>query len=370
MDRTTPEPTRQDAFHAPGPAPRVAAVELALPPHVYRQDEVLDAFTEDILTVDPPDRRVAARISANAGVHTRHFALPLERVTALDSFTDTNAAYLDAALDLGESALKQALDTAGIAPDEVDTVVSTTVTGLAVPSLEARLAQRVGLRSDVKRVPLFGLGCVAGAAGLARIHDHLRAQPDEVAVLLSVELCSLTAQRDDTSMANMVGSSLFGDGAAAAVVVGAARAADGPEIISSRSRLYPDTERVMGWDIGASGFRLVLSADVPTIAEEHLGKDVSAFLADHGLHLDDVATWVCHPGGPKVIEAIERTLDLPADALAHTRASLARNGNLSSASVLDVLRDTLADPRPAKGAPGVLMAMGPGFCSELVLLRW
>lgn len=370
MHRTAPAAEQQDAFRASGSAPRIAAVEVALPPHSYSQEEVLTAFTDGVVPDDDHARRVAARISANSGVRTRHFALPLERLTSLDGFTEANAAYVEAALDLGESAIKRALDTAGVTPEEVDTVLSTTVTGLAVPSLEARLAQRVGLREDVKRVPLFGLGCVAGAAGIARMHDYLRAWPDQVAVLLSVELCSLTLQRDDPSTANFVGSSLFGDGAAAAVVVGGERDASGPEVISSRSRLYPDTERVMGWDIGASGFRLVLSADVPAIAEEHLGKDVSAFLDDHGLRADDIATWVCHPGGPKVIEAIESALELPPDALAHTRASLARSGNLSSASVLDVLRNTLDDPRPAAGAPGLLMAMGPGFCSELVLLRW
>jgi alkylresorcinol/alkylpyrone synthase len=235
--------------------------------------------------------------------------------------------------------------------------------------LEARLATRVGLRPDVKRVPLFGLGCVAGAAGVARMHDYLLAYPDHVSVLLAVELCSLTLQRDDYSIANLVAASLFGDAAAAVVAKGSARTPTGPRVLATRSRLYPDTEEVMGWNIGSSGFQIKLSTEVATVAEKYLGEDVRNFLDDHGLTTADISTWVCHPGGPKVIEAVEHTLDLPADALDHTRNSLRDNGNLSSVSVLDVLRANMADP-PPPGSFGLMMAMGPAFCSELVLLGW
>ena len=174
-------------------------------------------------------------------------------------------------------------------------------------------------------------------------------------------------------MATLIGSALFGDGAAAVVAVGDRKAdqigASGPEVIDSRSHLYPDSLRTMGWDVGASGFRLVLSPDVPVVVERYLADDVTEFLAAHGLTIDDIGTWVSHPGGPKVIEAITATLGLADDALELTWRSLAEVGNLSSASVLHVLRDTMAK-RPPAGSPGVLMAMGPGFCSELVLLRW
>ncbi len=223
-------------------------------------------------------------------------------------------------------------------------------------------------------MPLFGLGCVAGAAGLARLHDMVAGDPDAVAVLLSVELCSLTIQRDDPSMANLVASGLFGDGAAAVVVVGDRRAAamglSGPGVVATRSSFYPDTERVMGWDIGGSGFRIVLSASVADVVEEHLGHDVIAFLGDHDLKIDDVATWVAHPGGPKVLDAMSRTLGLRPGALDRTWRSLACVGNLSSASVLHVLADALAEPTPPPGTVAVMLAMGPGFCSEQVLLRW
>jgi alkylresorcinol/alkylpyrone synthase len=245
-----------------------------------------------------------------------------------------------------------------------------------VPSLDARVAARIGLREDVVRVPIVGLGCVAGAAGVARLHDHLIGHPDAVAVLLSVELCSLTLQRDDASVPNMVASGLFGDGAAAVVAAGSRRAAqllDGervqPEVLAARSRLYPDSERTMGWDIGAGGFKIVLDSAVPDVVRAHLGGDVSRFLADHGLSREDIGWYVAHPGGPKVLDAVAETLAIDREALAVTWDSLRRIGNLSSASVLHVLADTLRTRPPRPGSHGLMLAMGPGFCSELVLLR-
>jgi alkylresorcinol/alkylpyrone synthase len=246
----------------------------------------------------------------------------------------------------------------------------TTVTGVAAPSIDARVAMRLGLREDVKRLPLFGLGCVGGAAGVARLHDYLTAWPSHVAVLLSVELCSLTLQRDDPSLPNLVGGALFGDGAAAVVLTGSEHpAAAGPSVLATRSRLYPDSERVMGWDVGSGGFRIVLGADVPEVVRTYLGGDVREFLNSAGLTVPDIKTWVSHPGGPKVLEAVSETLSLRPGALDLTWKSLDAVGNLSSSSVLHVLGDTLRmDPAPE--GPGVLLAMGPGFCSELVLLEW
>jgi alkylresorcinol/alkylpyrone synthase len=345
--------------------PSIAAVAVKFPPNRYTQDEAIGALTD----FGGPEFR---RFALSSGVEFRNTALPLSRYAQLSGFTEANDAYVEIALDLAEQAFLAALDEANVKPSEVDIVFSTTVTGLAVPTLEARLAARVGLRPDVKRVPLFGLGCVAGAAGTARMHDYLRAFPDQVAALLAVELCSLTIQRKDNSVANLVATSLFGDGAAAVIAKGANRAAagrPGPRVLATRSRIYPDTEEVMGWRIGSDGFRIVLSVDVATITEKYLGEDVRGFLADHGLTPEDVSTWVCHPGGPRVIEAVENVLDLPGNALDHTRNSLRNNGNLSSVSVLDVLRANIADPPPA-GSFGLMIAMGPAFCSELVLLAW
>lgn len=352
---------------------RVAAAAPALPPYVYDQRTLTDAFAEVVL---PPggDRRLLDRLHAAASVRTRHLALPLEKYPDLDGFGAANDAFIDVGVTLGEQAVASALDRAGLRPADIDVLMTTTVTGVAAPSLDARLVPRLGLRRDVRRVPLFGLGCVAGAAGLARLHDMVAGDPDAVAVLLSVELCSLTIQRDDPSMANLVASGLFGDGAAAVVLVGDRRAAamglSGPSVVATRSSFYPDTERVMGWDIGGSGFRIVLSASVADVVEEHLGHDVIAFLGDHDLKIDDVATWVAHPGGPKVLDAMSRTLGLRPEALDRTWRSLSCVGNLSSASVLHVLADALAEPAPAPGTVAVMLAMGPGFCSEQVLLRW
>jgi alkylresorcinol/alkylpyrone synthase len=343
-------------------APSVAAVAVEFPPHRHSQDEVISVLAD---FAGPEFRRFAA----TSGVATRQLALPLSRYRQLSGFTEANDAYLDIALELGERALTSALATAGMTPSDIDIVFSTTVTGLTVPSLEGRLVTRMGLRPDVKRVPLFGLGCVAGAAGMARMHDYLRAFPDQVAVLLAIELCSLTVQREDLSVANLVASSLFGDGAAAVIATGVDRAPVGPKLVATRSRTYPDTEDVLGWDIGSDGFRIVLSVEIATVVEKYLGEDVRLFLADYGLTVDDVSTWILHAAGPKVIEAVENTLSLPPDALDRTRNSLRDNGNLSSVSVLHILGDAMDDP-PPPGSIGLMIAMGPGFSSELVLLRW
>lgn len=348
---------------------RIAAVSTVLPEHRYTQVEITELFA-DVCLGPQGKRDVLNRLHTSASVTTRHLALPLERYAGLADFTEANDAFLEVAVDLGARAVQEALDLAGLHPSDVDLIMSTTVTGIAVPSIEARIAGVVGFRPDVKRVPLFGLGCLAGAAGLARLHDFLRGSPQSVGVLLSVELCSLTLQRQDPSVANMVASGIFGDGAAAAVVVGADRNEPGPEIADSRAHLYPETGRAMGWDVGASGLKVILGAEVPDLVSMHLADDVKGLLADHDLHLDDITAWVAHPGGPKVLQAVQRSLGLPADALAVTWRSLAAIGNLSSASVLFVLRDTLDEQPPPKGSPGLLFAMGPGFSAELVLLRW
>ena len=310
------------------------------------------------------------RLHASARVTSRHLVLPLEQYATIGGFRESNDLFIVHAVQLGAAALTGALQRAGIGAEQVDVVFSTTVTGIAVPSIEARIAQLVGLRPDVKRVPLFGLGCVAGAAGIARLHDYLVGHPNEVGALLSVELCSLTVQRDDRSVANLVASGLFGDGAAAVVAVGANRPEPGPRVIDSRSRLYPDTERTLGMDVGAGGLRIVLDAQVPALLKQHLGRDIESFLAANSLLVEDVGAWVCHPGGPKVIEAIEAELGLAGDPLELTWRSLDQVGNLSSSSVLHVLRDTLDKGSPTPQTPGIMMAMGPGFCSELVLLHW
>lgn len=347
---------------------RIASVGSALPAHYYDQRTLLAAF-KSLWGV----RRVGAKLEKfhnSVSVGGRYLALPMDAYGGLSSFAECNDAYIRCALDLGEQALQDALRRAHLQVQDVDHLFFVSVTGLATPSIDARLVNRMGLRSNLKRTPIFGLGCVAGAAGVARAVDYLRAYPDHVAALLSVELCSLTLQRHDLSIKNVIASGLFGDGAAAVVLVGANRCADGPTVVATRSELYPHTEQAMGWEVTGTGFRVVLSADVPAIVERHIRADVDAFLAQCGLTRTDIGSYICHPGGPKILHAVQQALELPPDALELTWKSLNTVGNLSSASVLLVLRDTLLGRRPAPGSYSLMMAMGPGFCSELVLLQW
>lgn len=373
---------------------RIVAVAPVLPAHRYPQHEVTAMVRGMVLSGGVDDtssrRRLLDSLHAHSGVEHRYMALPLEDYPRLGGFTEANDVFIRVGTELAEEAVTTALKTSGLTPTDVDVIFSTTITGLAAPSLEARLVGPLGMRPDIKRVPIFGLGCVAGAAGIARVHDHLVGHPDDVAVLLSVELCSLTLQRDDVSTANLVASGLFGDGAAAVVMVGERRAAElaargtsGPDVLAVRSRMYPDTAGIMGWDVGGTGFKIVLGASVSDVVARHLGADVDGFLADVPSGADaaggravtraDVGEWLVHPGGPKVLSAVEEVLDLGDGALARSRAQLAETGNLSSAAVLHVLDRAMTDIGPTAPRPGtlaVMMAMGPGFCAELVALRW
>lgn len=342
----------------------IAAIGRALPEHRYEQEALLAAFEEVWSKTHHNPRRVS-QLHRAVGVGARHLALPIERYPTL-GFTEANNAFIEVGTDLAAEALSSALSQAGKKPEDLDAIFFATVTGLATPSIDARLVNRLGLRSDIVRVPIFGLGCVAGAAGTSRVADYLKAYPEHTAALVCVELCSLTLQRADLSIPNLIATGLFGDGAAAMVATGDV----GPEVIATQSRFYPNTERVMGWDIGAEGFKIVLSADVPQMVLSHLGADVRAFLAAQGLSLDDIEVWVCHPGGPRVIDAYRDTLGITDEDLSLTWRCLKTVGNLSSASVLWVLADTLAEKQPDPGSYGLMIAMGPGFCAEMVLLKW
>jgi alkylresorcinol/alkylpyrone synthase len=354
---------------------QLISVGTALPPHRFTQAEISAALL-DRWQGRLPEPRLLTRLHANCGVSYRHFVLPLESYPALRGFGANNDAWIAGALELGEQAITRALDRAGITAADISAIFFASVTGIASPTIDARLINRLPFPTTVKRTPIFGLGCVAGAAGIARASDYVRAFPGEFALLLSVELCSLTWQDDDLSTANLISCGLFGDGAAAVVLAGAEAAtrlpgrAIGPRVVATRSIFYRNTEEVMGWSIGDSGFTIVLSPDVPKVVLNNLRGNVDTFLADHGLTLSDIASWIFHSGGPKVLEAAQSALGVGPEALALSWKSLSEVGNLSAASVLMVLGERLADSPGEPGTYSILAAMGPGFCSELVLLRW
>jgi alkylresorcinol/alkylpyrone synthase len=358
------------------------AVRSAFPAHRYPQDELARAYAGIAGGLRPAQRVLLERLYANAEIATRHTVLPVEEYGGLSAPGAAFAKdrYIEEATALGERALRSALASAGLEPAAIDLLIVTSVTGVAVPSLDARLIPRLGLRPDIKRLPVFGLGCVAGAAGLARLHDYLLAWPGHVAALLSVELCSLTVPRTKVTTADLVASALFGDGAAAVVATGdetdgdeaAARLPAGrlPRVIATRSEVYPDSTDTLGWRLGADGFRIVLTAELGEVVERRLNGSVTAFLGEHGLAVDDIGSWICHPGGPKVLDAAQRALKLPDSALAASRRSLSEAGNMSSVSVLHILELTAGQDEPAPGSFGLMIGLGPGVSAELLLLKW
>lgn len=357
---------------------RIASVGTAYPPHRYSQAEISEALTarwQDRME----EPRLINRLFVNCGVDFRNLVFPLDVYENLSGFGPTNDAWIVAAVELGEKAIDAALSRVGLTPADISAIFFASVTGIASPTIDARLINLMPFPTSVKRTPIFGLGCVAGAAGISRASDYVRAFPNQYALLLSVELCSLTWQDNDQSIANLISCGLFGDGAAAVIVAGAetalakrtcATCISGPKILDTRSTFYRHTQHIMGWDIGDMGFKIVLSPDVPKVVNEHLRGNVESFLTDNGLTLDDISSYIFHSGGPKVLEAMETTLNLPKNALEASWRSLREVGNLSAASVLAVLEDVLVNAPGKPGTYSILAAMGPAFCSELVLLQW
>lgn len=366
------QPIRTHAGRVTDLAPTVVGSAAVLPSNQYSQAD-LSEVVRTLLPGLETDGEVLERFFRKVGVEHRSLALAKHEYAKLGGLESRNRAYLSVAMELGTKAIEDALRVAELEPREVGLLTTTTVTGLAVPSLDARLMNRLAFPEDLKRVPMFGLGCLAGVAGLARTAEYLRTFPREAAIFLSVELCSLTVQRDDASVANVISSGLFGDGSAAVVLVGAEHpraAAGGPRVVDSKAKFFPDTERVMAWDIVDSGFKIVLSPDVPRLAREGVPPLVDALLAKHHLGREQVDYWIVHPGGPAVMDGMREGLGLAPAQLERTRRTLAEVGNLSSASVLFLLDEVARKIRPAKGSVGVMIAMGPAFCAEAVLLQW
>lgn len=362
-----------------GAAPAILSAATALAPNVVEQASIaslLKGLWGEKYEQSRRWRSTFEQIQRSVRIDRRYLALPVSEYPPLDSFAKTNAAYACVAPELGAAAAERALAAAGMTARDVDYLFFVTGTGIATPSLDARIVNRLGMRAEVRRTPIFGLGCAGGVAAVVRAADVLRGFPDRVAMVVSAELCSLTLQRSDDSVANIIASALFGDGAAAVVMAGGAaatRCGDAgaiPRVIATRSVFYRDSERMMGWDVVESGLKIVLSPAIPELVREHLGGDVDAMLAEQGLGRLAITHWIAHTGGNRVLEAIAAALELPPGALDRSWRLLAATGNLSSASVLFVLHDLLDAGAARAGEYGVMLAMGPGFCAELALLRW
>ena len=348
---------------------QIVSTASAFPKHYYSQEMLLAAlqqFWGD--RIDNPN--VLRRLHRHVGVDGRYLSIPKEEYLTMKTWGEANKHWIRTAVELGEKAVAGALAGAGLDGHNLGAFFFTSVTGISSPSIDALLVNKMELCRNIRRVPIFGLGCVAGAAAISRAADYVKAYPDQAAIVLSVELCSLTLQREDISMANLISSGLFGDGAAAVIVAGANCGLAGPTILATRSVFYPDTEEMMGWDISEKGFRIVLSREIPNLVRNNLAHDVDEFLATRGLTRTDIGSWALHTGGPKILEATAEALGLNDGQLDVSWECLRRTGNLSSASVLVVLDEVMKNRRPAPGTLGILAAMGPGFCSEFVLLEW
>ena len=348
---------------------RIASAASAFPQHYYSQEMLLEAL-QNYWGKQIENPHVLRRLHKHVGVDGRFLSLPKEEYLEMKTWGEANRHWIRTAKELGEKAIVGALAGAGLPARNLGAIFFVSVTGISSPSIDALLINQMGLCRNIRRTPIFGLGCVAGAAGISRAADYVRAYPGQVAVVLSVELCSLTLQREDVSMANLISAGLFGDGAAAVIVAGAECGLGGPQILATRSVFYPDTEEMMGWDISERGFRIVLSREIPKLVRENLARDLDDFLAERGLTRADIGSWALHTGGPKILEATQDALGLKNGELDVSWECLRRTGNLSSASVLGVLEEVMKNRRPEPGTIGLLAAMGPGFCSEFVLLQW
>jgi len=350
------------------PLPRLAAIATALPPHRLDQSNVV-ARVEQLFGRSPDFARLIS-VYANSAIDCRYSVVPFEWFDVAHDWPDRNRAYLAGALDLIEAAAGRALDKAGVALHEIGAIVTVSTTGIATPSLDALLIERMGLPRTAQRLPIFGLGCAGGALGLARAAALATAMPDKPVLFIVVELCTLQFRRDDLSRSNIVATALFGDGAAAAILRADGKGS-GPAIVAAGEHTWPRSLDVMGWDVAEDGLKAIFSRDIPRLVTTELSAVAYDFLARHGLALGDFTRFVCHPGGPKVIDAYETVFGQGFVGAAAARRSLADCGNMSAASVMFVLDRMLADSRASGEAFGraLLTALGPGFSAGFVVLH-
>lgn len=345
------------------PQPRLLALATAVPEHVLHQPEI----QRRLGSLFRERAEEAARylpVFDNAGIDRRYSCMPLDWYEGDHSWSSRNPLYLERAVDLLEEATRECLQRAGLAPPDVDGIVVASTTGIATPSLDALLMERLSFRRDVFRLPIFGLGCAGGVLGLARAARLAQAAPDERLLFLVVEPCALTFCRRDQSKSNIIATALFGDGAAAALV---GCGGDGPRLAASGEYTWQQTLDVMGWAVEDDGLRVIFSRDIPSLVRERFRPALDGFLARHGLVLGDVDAWVCHPGGAKVMDALEDVLECQRGSLDHSRSVLRDYGNMSAVTVMFVLERVLQNG--GIGRRAVMSALGPGFTAGFLLLE-
>lgn len=343
--------------------PRVLSIATAVPPYRLDQDDVTRRVGIALGPRSPEILR-SLPLFANTGIENRYSCVPIEWYEEPHGWPERNRIYLESALDLIESAAREALARAGRTPEEIGAIVAVSTTGIATPSLDALLMERMGLRRTVARLPVFGLGCGGGTIGLARAATMAQAAPGTLVLFLVVELCALSFRRDDFTKSNIVATALFGDGAAAALLC---CGTDGPAVVASGEYTWPSSLDVMGWDVTDDSLKAIFSRDIPSLISTQLHDVVVAFLAGRGLSLRDVDCFICHPGGAKVLDALESAYELPDGALEDSRGVLRDYGNMSAATVMFVLERALANGATWRRA--LVSALGPGFTAGFTLLE-
>jgi alkylresorcinol/alkylpyrone synthase len=343
---------------------RVVSVGTALPAHKVSQDAVRHLIGAIFKNTSRDLERLLA-VFDNGHVKSRYLSAPLEWYYELRSWSERNQIYFDVALELSERASSLALERAEIVGADIDAIFFVSSTGLATPSLDSWLIKRLNISRHATRVPIWGLGCAGGAAGLNRAAEYIRAKPNSHVLLVCVECSSLTFQANDPSRANLVSTSLFADGAAAVVL---SDKLNGLEVLGGSSTLWDDTEEVMGWEVVNTGLKVLLSKSVPVVVQNHIRPDVERCLDLLGLHLEQMKHFITHPGGEKVMQAFAQALEIAPEKLENSRIILEQHGNMSSPTVLFILERFLQEFKP--NDHGLLTAMGPGFSAEHVVLKF
>jgi alkylresorcinol/alkylpyrone synthase len=348
-----------------GLSPRLVSLATAVPLIDLPQEEVTRRAAE-LFGVNSSAYEWLAPIYTNADIDNRHSCVPFEWYLEPHSFGERNGLFLANATKLLTEAAQAALDQAGLQADEIDAIVTVSTTGIATPSLDARIMRNLNFRSDVERTPVFGLGCAGGVLGLARAAALARAKPQSRVLLLVVELCALTFRHHDRSKSNLVATALFGDGAAAAIVSCRDEYDQSPRLGPAGEHTWPDSLDVMGWDVADDGLKVIFSRDIPTLVKDDLRPVVDNFLAKHGGTLNDIAGFICHPGGAKVLDALEDCFGLQRGDLSIAREVLRAHGNMSAVTVFFVLRAAL--DAGARG-PQLLTTLGPGFTAGMMVVE-